>query len=239
MQRMRTLHPFRMLVSLGLVVITATSCSDSKNDSPAPNPTAKAPSVTTGAASDISYTTAKATVTLTDTGTKAVTQWGLVYATTANPALGASTVAATGRLTGSQTLSLSGLAENTTYHVRAFATNAVGTSYGSDISFTTLEQVAPPTLSLALAVPPDPTYAALYGRVVSPSSSVINSVKLDLSQSASFSPSTALPDPSLGTDGYFAQNLNNLTSGRTYYVRLRATDAGGRTSEKTIQFTTP
>lgn len=238
MLRMKNHLPFRMLMLVVALAWAASGCKDSQTDTPAPTP--KAPTVQTGAVSDISQTTAKASVSLTDTGTKAVTQWGLVYGTAANPAVGSGTqVAATGRLTGSQTLNLSGLAEKTTYHVRAFATSVVGTSYGSDISFTTLEQVAPPTLSLALAVPPDPTYAALYGRVVSPSGSALSSVKLDLSQSASFSPSTALPDPSLGTDGYFAQNLNNLTSGRTYYVRLRATDAGGRTSEKTIQFTTP
>lgn len=238
MLRMTNHLPFRILMLAATLAWVTSGCKDSQTDTPAPTP--KAPVVQTGAVSDITQTTAKTTVSLTDTGTKAVTQWGLVYSTAANPAVGSGTLAAaTGRLTGSQTLSLSGLAEKTTYHVRAFATSVVGTSYGSDISFTTLEQVAPPTLSLALAVPPDPTYAALYGRVVSPSGSALSSVKLDLSQSASFSPSTALPDPSLGTDGYFAQNLNNLTSGRTYYVRLRATDAGGRTSEKTIQFTTP
>lgn len=238
MLRMTNPLPFRTLMLVATLTWAASGCKDSQTDTPAPAP--KAPVVQTGAVSDITQTTAKVSVSLTDTGTKAVTQWGLVYGTAANPAVGSGTTAtATGRLTGSQTLSLSGLAEKTTYHVRAFATSTVGTSYGSDISFTTLEQIAPPTLSLALAVPPDPTYAALYGRVVSPSGSALSSVKLDLSQSASFSPSTALPDPSLGTDGYFAQNLNNLTSGHTYYVRLRATDAGGRTSEKTIQFTTP
>jgi hypothetical protein len=32
---------------------------------------------------------------------------------------------------------MTGLLENTTYHVRAYATNSTGTSYGADISFVT------------------------------------------------------------------------------------------------------
>lgn len=238
MLRMKNHLPFRMLMLVVALAWAASGCKDSQTDTPAPTP--KPPAVQTGAVSDITQTTAKASVSLTDTGTKAVTQWGLVYGTAANPAVGSGTqVAATGRLTGSQTLNLSGLAEKTTYHVRAFATSVVGTSYGSDITFTTLEQVAAPTLTLALAAPPDPTYAAVYGSVISPSSSAIRSVKLDMSESSDLSSPTALPDPSLGSDGYFVQNLNNLSSGHTYYLRLRATDAGSRTSEKIIHFTTP
>ena len=40
--------------------------------------------------------------------------------------------------TGAFTTSITGLTPNTLYHVRAFATNSVGTSYGSDVTFTTL-----------------------------------------------------------------------------------------------------
>jgi hypothetical protein len=40
--------------------------------------------------------------------------------------------------TGVFTSYLSGLTPNTTYYVRAYATNAAGTSYGNELSFTTL-----------------------------------------------------------------------------------------------------
>ena len=39
--------------------------------------------------------------------------------------------------TGSFTTNITGLAANTTYHVRAYATNSEGTSYGGDVVFTT------------------------------------------------------------------------------------------------------
>ena len=44
--------------------------------------------------------------------------------------------------TGTFFSTLSGLDPSTTYHVRAYATNAVGTSYGPPASFTTLEMDA-------------------------------------------------------------------------------------------------
>jgi len=38
---------------------------------------------------------------------------------------------------GAFTSSLTGLTENTTYYVRAYATNSVGTAYGNELNFTT------------------------------------------------------------------------------------------------------
>lgn len=39
--------------------------------------------------------------------------------------------------TGVYTSTITGLAVNTKYYVRAYATNSVGTAYGTEISFTT------------------------------------------------------------------------------------------------------
>ena len=49
----------------------------------------------------------------------------------------ASSCTSDGTVTGPFTSSLSGLAPNTTYYVRAFATNVAGTAYGSSVTFTT------------------------------------------------------------------------------------------------------
>ena len=40
--------------------------------------------------------------------------------------------------TGTFTSSITGLTPNTTYYVRAYATNSVGTAYGEELSFTTM-----------------------------------------------------------------------------------------------------
>ena len=45
--------------------------------------------------------------------------------------------------TGSFTTDINGLTENTTYYVRAYATNTQGTSYGNEVSFTTQSSCVP------------------------------------------------------------------------------------------------
>jgi hypothetical protein len=70
-------------------------------------------------------------------GGSAITERGIVYSTSANPTTGTGTKVNAGSTTGSFSSILTGLTENTMYHIRAYAINAKGTSYGDDKSFTT------------------------------------------------------------------------------------------------------
>ena len=93
--------------------------------------------VTTTAVTGVTLTGAASGGNVTSDGGSAVTARGVCWATTANPvATGNHTTDGTG--TGIFTSAITGLAANTTYHVRAYATNANGTFYGEDIVFTTL-----------------------------------------------------------------------------------------------------
>lgn len=56
-------------------------------------------------------------------------------ATTANPTMADICTSNTVVQSGAFTSNMPGLAAGTTYHVRAYATNSVGTAYGNDISF--------------------------------------------------------------------------------------------------------
>jgi hypothetical protein len=73
---------------------------------------------------------------VTDDGGGTISARGVCWSTSINPTISNSKVLVTGT-TGSFTATLSPLLSNTTYHVRAFATNESGTAYGADISFTT------------------------------------------------------------------------------------------------------
>src|SRR5690242_10085528 len=58
-----------------------------------------------------------------------VTAWGFCWGTDSLPTLANHVVNAP--LTGDLLADVSGLTESTTYHVRAYATNSAGTTYGS------------------------------------------------------------------------------------------------------------
>ncbi len=89
------------------------------------------------------YNAFKATITyeITSNGGGTITERGVVYSTSANPTTSSSKVSGTGDV-GSYTSYITNLSGGTTYHVRAYAINESGTSYGSDQNFTTPEMGA-------------------------------------------------------------------------------------------------
>lgn len=96
------------------------------------------PTVTTAfPVTNISRTTATSGGNVTSDGGTSVIARGIVWSTSINPTIALSTKTSNGMGVGSFSSSLTSLACNTLYHVRAYATNPVGTSYGSDITFTT------------------------------------------------------------------------------------------------------
>jgi uncharacterized protein (TIGR02145 family) len=70
-------------------------------------------------------------------GGSPVTARGVVWSTFPNPTVSLSTITNNGSGLGLFSSSISGLILNTTYYVRAYATNNVGTGYGNEISFIT------------------------------------------------------------------------------------------------------
>ena len=97
---------------------------------------------TTTAASAIAGTTATSGGNVSADGGSAVTARGIVWGTATNPTIALTTKTTDGTGTGVFTSSLTGLTAATLYYVRSYATNAIGTSYGAEISFTTLDVVS-------------------------------------------------------------------------------------------------
>jgi hypothetical protein len=110
-----------------------------------------APSVTTGVVNNITSTSADAQGTISSDGCSAVMAYGIEYSTTSGFANGTGTQVASSNLAGSGfSSSLSGLNVGTTYYYKAYATNAGGTGYGTEQSFTTAA-VSPTISTTALA----------------------------------------------------------------------------------------
>ena len=99
-------------------------------------PAVTLPTVITSSITDITPTTATCGGNVTYNGNAAVTARGVCWSTSNNPTVYDSyTEDGTG--TGVYTSSITGLIPNTTYYVRAYATNSFGTAYGDEVSFTT------------------------------------------------------------------------------------------------------
>ena len=95
-----------------------------------------APMLTTATASSITSNSASSGGNITSDGGSSVTARGICWNTVANPTIALATKTTDGAGIGAFTSSITGLSANTTYHVRAYATNSVGTNYGGDSVFT-------------------------------------------------------------------------------------------------------
>ncbi len=169
------------------------------------------PSVTTGAASAITQTTATAAGTITANGCTAVTAYGIEYSTTNGFPNGSGTQVASTNLSGGNFSSaLSGLISNTTYYYKAYATNGGGTGYGAQQSFTTLPPVLTSTALTAFGT-------ACINTTAGPNPFTITGVGL----------STANV-----TVGPLAGFTFATTSGGTYTASLSLTQPGGAYSQQ-------
>lgn len=98
-----------------------------------------APTVTTGAASAITLVSATCAGTISNIGCSAITAYGIEYSTTSGFPNGTGTQVASSNLSGGNFSSnLAGLSPGTTYFYKAYATNAGGTTWGAEQSFTTI-----------------------------------------------------------------------------------------------------
>ena len=98
---------------------------------------ATTPSLTTVEATLITVNSAVAGGNITDDGGATVTARGVCWNTTANPTTSNPHTTESGT-TGSFTSNITGLSPGITYHYRSYATNSQGTSYGTNLTFTTV-----------------------------------------------------------------------------------------------------
>ena len=108
------------------------------------------PTVTTNDISNITINSAVCGGNVTSDGNGTVTARGVCWSTSPNPTINNLYDEKTedGSTTGTFTSNLINLTENTTYYVRAYATNEAGTAYGEEKSFKTLEKPVNETINV-------------------------------------------------------------------------------------------
>ena len=123
---------WRSIFFLATALLMLQSCSKEKST----EPVAQVPTLATATITVITQTTAECGGTITSDGGATVTARGVCWSTNQAPTV-ADNRTTDGTGAGSFTSSITGLTGNTSYHVRAYATNSVGTGYGSALLFTT------------------------------------------------------------------------------------------------------
>ena len=195
-----------------------------------------APTVTTSQVTNIAQTTATGGGNVTNSGGATVTERGICWSTSHNPTTSGSH-ANSGTGTGSFTVNMTGLTANTTYYVRAYAINSAGTSYGSEVSFTTQQAITVPTVTTSQVTNIQQTSATGGGNVTN--SGGANVTERGICWSTSHNPTTSGSHASNGTGtGSYTVNMSGLSPGTTYYVRAYAINSQGTAYGSEVTFTT-
>lgn len=192
-----------------------------------------APTVTTTAISNINAPGAAGGGIVTSDGGATVTARGNCWATTVNPTTSA-TCTSDGGGVGAYVSTLTGLSPGTTYHVRAYATNSVGTSYGGDVSFTA---VTTPTLTTTAVTGVTATGATTGGTISSDGGAAVTARGSCLAVTANPTTSATCTTDGSGA-GAYVSSLTGLSSGTTYHVRAYATNSVGTAYGADLVFTT-
>ncbi len=198
------------------------------------NTLATIPSVTTSMVSNITDNSATCGGNVTSDGGTTVTSRGVCWSTSQNPTI-ADNHSNDGSGTGIFTSIITGLVPNTTYYVRAYATNSEGTSYGEQRIFST--EITPPLVSTLNANNISATRATCGGNVTSDGGSTITARGVCWSTSPNPTLSDSYTSDGSGT-GIFISSVSNLIASTTYYMRAYAINNAGIAYGNQVSFTT-
>jgi len=192
------------------------------------------PTLTTVEATEVTGNSAASGGEVTVAGGAEVIARGVVYGTEENPTVD-DMKTEDGEGLGEFTSSLEGLMGNTTYYLRAYATNSAGTGYGSQITFTT--PVDAPVVTTAPVIEITKNTALSGGEVTYDGGGTVSARGLVWGTTENPTLENNLIDGGDGV-GAFISNLEGLTLNTTYHVRAFATNSYGTAYGENISFTT-
>jgi uncharacterized protein (TIGR02145 family) len=161
-----------------------------------------------------------------------VTERGVCWDTSSMPDLKNSHIT-NGSGTGRFSTSVKELASNTSYYIRAYATNSKGTAYGNQLSFRTIDI---PTVTTTSVTSNTITTAQCGGNVTSDGGATVTARGVCWSTSQNPTIADSKTKDGSGT-GSFTSNLSGLVSSTTYFVRAYATNSQGTAYGNQVSFT--
>jgi uncharacterized protein (TIGR02145 family) len=216
-------NPFRILIVV-LPLFLCFACNE-----------AKVPVVTTNVVTEISTTTAVSGGIITDDGGGTIMAKGVCWDTLGRPKINDSlTIDTVGSF--SFTSHLSGLLPNTTYYVKAYATNIAGTGYGNLETFTTLG--GEPSASALDATNIEPHSVTLNGTVTP--NLLLTTVEFEYGTTTSYGNKVSSAQSPVTGDTSVAvtAEITDLNPGITYHFRIKAENSLGTIYSSDMTFTT-
>jgi uncharacterized protein (TIGR02145 family) len=172
--------------------------------------------------------------TISSDGGAVVTGRGICWSSNSAPTI-ANSKTLNGGGSGTFTSSITGLTPSTTYFVRSYATNSVGTSYGNVVTFTTKSGVVDLVSNTATSIT---AFTATIGGTISSDGGATVSAR-GVCWSNVSAPTIANNRTTNGSGiGTFTSNITGLSPGTTYYARSYATNSVGTSYGNEVSFTT-
>jgi uncharacterized protein (TIGR02145 family) len=193
------------------------------------------PILSTSTITDITEISAIGGGFISSDGSAAITARGVCWNTTVNPTT-SNSKSTDGDGVGQFVSSMNGLTAGTVYHVRAYATNSVGTAYGADIMFYTSGDTPS-----CITIPATEIYlnSATLNGAIDPHS-LSTTVTFEYGTSTSYGQSaTASQSPLMGNELVNVSiNITGLTLGTTYHFRVKTENPFGTCYGGDMVFTT-
>jgi hypothetical protein len=222
---MKKYNKYIFRITALVILIASQSCKDKT----------AIPTLTTVAISEITQTSATSGGKISDNGGSEITARGVCWNTSHNPDAG-SEKSTEGSGNGTFVSSISGLAPDTKYYVRAYATNSKGTAYGNELSFTTTVVLLPQLTTTDVTGITSST-AISGGNIISDGGGNITA----RGPCWNTSPSPVVGNAKnieTGGIGTFVSNITSILPSTKYYVRAYATNSAGTNYGNEVVFTT-
>lgn len=194
----------------------------------------KTPTVTTTSINSILAFSATGGGSITNDGGSSVTSKGICWSTSPGPTISLSTKTSDGTGSSTFTSNLSGLTNGTTYYVRAYAVNTIGTSYGNEVSFTTQSGVVILTTTTVSSILANSAISG--GNITNDGGSNVTAKGICWNTSPNPTIELSTKTTNGNGTGSFTSNLSDLVQGQTYYLRAYATNATGTSYGNEISF---
>ncbi|MDD2277960.1 MAG: DUF1566 domain-containing protein [Bacteroidales bacterium] len=223
----------KIFIAFTIAATIFTACEKETDQEPQP----ELPTVSSEPITNITTTSAESGGNITSKGSADIIEKGIVWSTTSNPMYGASNTYMTndGDGIGVYSSTMTDLIPGTTYYVKAYARNKVGTAYGTELSFTS-GGLTLPTLTTGPITSITNSSAVCAGMITSDGGTEITARGICWS----IEPNPTILDATIysGTGSGGFEGLVTGTSNTLYYVRAFATNSVGTAYGNELSFTT-